>query len=297
MRINISSKKIFVWIGLVLGLNSQAQFDIQGHRGCRGLLPENSIEGMIRAIELGVVTLEMDVVISKDGIVLLSHEPWISAELCDSAGVTIKDDKSKYSIFQMTFEEVQAFNCGSKTLSRFPDQQKMEMHKPSLKAVLEAVDKYCSEKEIPLPRLNIETKSSLAGDNIFHPTPGEFVDAIASAITDSKFNDRMMLQSFDPRTLEYAKINYPKWRIALLVEADISPDKGLKQLTFTPDVYSPNFKAVSLNRVSKLHEMGIRVVPWTVNDLDKARQLFGWGVDGLITDYPNLINFEALRAE
>lgn len=297
MRIKLNQKKLFVWLGLVLGLNSQAQFDIQGHRGCRGIFPENGIEGMIHAIELGVVTLEMDVVVSKDGVVLLSHEPWISAELCDSAEVTIEDDPSNYSIFQMTFEEVQSFDCGRKPLSRFPDQQKIKTHKPSLRAVLEAIEKYCTKKEIPLPRLNIETKSSLAGDDLFHPKPGVFVDAIAQVINTSPFKDRMMLQSFDPRTLEYAKVNYPKWRIALLVEGDLPPKKGLKLLSFVPDVYSPNFDALTLDRVAKLHEMGIKVVPWTVNDLEKARQLFGWGVDGLITDYPNLIHVEALRAE
>ena len=289
-------KYLFLLLTICFGLQAAAQFDIQGHRGCRGLLPENSIPGMLKAVDLGVVTLEMDLVISKDGVVLLSHEPWISSEICDSAGVELVSDKERYSIYQMNFEEIAAFDCGSKVLVQFPEQSKMATSKPSLKAVLDAVAKHCAEKSLELPRLNLETKSTPEGDSIFHPNPSIFVDAIASVVNDSPFKDKILLQSFDPRTLEYAKLAYPKWRIALLVSGDQSPEKALKNLSFQPDVYSPSYKAVTLNRITRLHDLEIRVIPWTVNDIEEARKLFGWGVDGLITDYPNLITPETLRA-
>ncbi len=289
-------KYAIVLIGICFSLHSMAQFDIQGHRGCRGLLPENSIPGMLKAVDLGVVTLEMDLVISKDGVVLLSHEPWISSEICDSAGVELVSDKERYSIYQMNFQEIAAFDCGSRVLARFPDQEKMPTSKPSLESVLNAVVKHCAENSLELPRLNLETKSTPEGDSVFHPNPSAFVDAIASVVNDSPFKDKIILQSFDPRTLEYAKLAYPKWRIALLVGGDQSPEKALKNLSFQPDIYSPSYKAVTLNRITRLHDLGIRVIPWTVNDIEEARKLFGWGVDGLITDYPNLITSEALRA-
>src|SRR6188474_3759231 len=103
-------------------------FDIQGHRGCRGLMPENTIPAMIKALDLGVTTLEMDVVISKDNKVVVSHEPWFESEITTKPdGSFIKPGEAmQYNIFQMSYDEVLKYDVGMKTHPRFPQQQKMK---------------------------------------------------------------------------------------------------------------------------------------------------------------------------
>ena len=285
-------KFIISFIFFPLILFSQ-NFDIQGHRGCRGLFPENSIEAMKRAIDLGVTTLEMDVVISKDKQVFLSHEPFLSHEICldkNKNEITEANERS-YNLYQMNYDEIKTCDCGSKIHPRFLDQQKLETYKPLLSDVIYFVEEYISKlqkgdlgKKI---YYNIETKSDPKGDGIYHPEPKEFVDLLISVLKNTTISDRVYIQSFDVRTLQYLYQKYPKYKTVLLVENKMSIEENLKTLGFKPNVYSPEFILLDEKKVKLLHKKGIKVIPWTVNKTEDMQKVISYGVDGLITDYPN----------
>ncbi|MFO0414793.1 MAG: glycerophosphodiester phosphodiesterase family protein, partial [Bacteroidota bacterium] len=114
------------------------QFDLQGHRGCRGLMPENTIPAMLHAMDLGVTTLELDVVISADGKVVVSHEPWMSSEIAtkEDGKQVIHAEEKNLNLFRMNYTEIQKFDVGLKPHPRFPDQKKMKVVKPLLTDVI-----------------------------------------------------------------------------------------------------------------------------------------------------------------
>ncbi|AEW85006.1 glycerophosphodiester phosphodiesterase [Flavobacterium columnare NBRC 100251 = ATCC 23463] len=276
---------------LFLPFMSQAQkFDIQGHRGCRGLLPENSIEAMKKAIDLGVTTLEMDVVISKDKQVLLSHEPFLSHEIClDKENQTISEaTEQSFNLYQMNYDEIKKCDCGSKIHPRFLEQEKIKINKPLLIEVIDFVEKYIQTK-YPNKKIfyNIETKSDPKGDEIYHPLPNEFVDLLVNVLENKNIIDRTYIQSFDVRTLQYLHQKYTSFKTVLLVENKLSINDNLKRLGFKPTVYSPDFILLDKQKVDYLHAKNIKVIPWTVNKKEDMQTIMSYGVDGLITDYPN----------
>ncbi|OEK07202.1 glycerophosphodiester phosphodiesterase [Roseivirga misakiensis] len=275
---------------MFFGSLTQAQtLDIQGHRGARGLLPENTIPAFIRAIEEGVSTLELDVVITKDKQVVVSHEPYMSSGICskpDGTAVASAESKS-LNIYQMTYEQVARFDCGSRGNRRFPEQQKMSVGKPLLKDLINTVEKYLTDHNLPKLSYNIEIKSSEKGDNEFHPGVGEFSQLVYALTTGMLPKDRFTIQSFDFRVLNHWHEAYPDITLVALIENTKGVESNLKALGFIPDIYSPNYRLLSKKAVELCHQKGMKVVPWTVNTLAVMKRLVAMGVDGLITDYPD----------
>jgi len=278
-----------VFLFLVQMNHAVAQLDVQGHRGCRGLMPENSIEGFIHALKIGVTTLEMDVVITADKQVLLSHEPYMSHEIClDSSGVEITSDNEKnHNIYQMEMAQIRQYDCGSKFHARFPDQEKFRTTKPLLSDVIDTVESYILSSGISAVDYNIEIKSTPETDGQFHPGPEEFADLLISLIEAKGLTSRTIIQSFDPRPLRFLKEKKSAVRLALLVENIKSPDWNIRRLGFKPDIYSPYYRLIGKRKVRKLQSEGIKVIPWTVNGADEMMKMIGMGVDGIITDYPD----------
>lgn len=264
-------------------------FDFQGHRGCRGLLPENSIPGFLHALDLDVVTLEMDVVISADRLVVVSHDPWFSSDICLLPdGREIGDgDERNHLVYQMDFEEVQKYDCGAKGNIRFPEQRKMSVYKPLLSEVLAAAELHARETGRDLPFYNIETKCTPKGDGLFHPEPDEFAQLVVDVVREAGVAQRTTIQSFDNRTLKYLHGKYPELRLALLVENREGPEKNLDALGFLPHIYSPEYTLVDSALVRFCKNRNMLLIPWTVNDADHMRLLIELGVDGIISDYPN----------
>jgi glycerophosphoryl diester phosphodiesterase len=271
-----------------------ADFDKQGHRGCRGLMPENTIPAMINALGLGVTTLEMDVVITKDKQVILSHEPFFNHEITTKPDGSFIDEKEEknFNIFKMTFAETQKYDVGLKPHPRFPQQQKMAVTKPLLADVFEAIKKDMMTRRRPFPYYNIETKTTPATDNIYHPAPAEFVELLMKVIKDNQMEDYVIIQSFDFRTLQYLHQHYPAIKTAMLIEDydKTTFEEQLKKLGFTATIYSPNYALVTPELVNKCHTNKMQLIPWTVNDKKEINRLKALGVDGIITDYPNLFN-------
>jgi glycerophosphoryl diester phosphodiesterase len=272
----------------------KAEFDKQGHRGCRGLMPENTISAMLKAIDLGVTTLETDAIITKDKQVILSHEPFFNHEITakpDGNYVTEAEEKS-LNIYRMNYEEVKKFDVGLKPHPRFPEQQKLKAYKPLLAEMIDSVEAYCKKNNRPLPQYNIETKSLPITDNIYHPPPPEFVDLLMQVILSKKIEERVIIQSFDFRTLQYLHQKYPQIKTAMLIEDydKRSLQEQLKALSFTPTIYSPEFSLVNDTLIKTCHELGIKIIPWTVNTKEEIERLRSLGVDGIISDYPNMFS-------
>lgn len=269
-------------------------FDKQGHRGCRGLMPENTIGAMLKALDLGVTTLEMDVVITKDKQVVISHEGYFSHEITtkpDGSYVTEAEEES-LKIYNMPYTEVMKYDVGMKPHPRFPQQQKIKAIKPLLADLFEEVKNYCTKNKKPLPYFNIETKSSAKGDGIFHPAPKEFVDLLMQSITEKQMQNHTIIQSFDVRTLQYLHQHYPSIKTAMLQEEfDITLGTDyIQKLGFKPTIYSPQYTKVTAEMVKACHAQNVKIIPWTVNDKIKIQELKAMGVDGIITDYPNLFD-------
>jgi glycerophosphoryl diester phosphodiesterase len=197
-----------------------AEFDKQGHRGCRGLMPENTIPAMLKAIDLGVTTLEMDVVITKDKKVILSHEQWFGQEITTKPDGTYMGarEERKYNIYWMTYEQTKEFDVGMKPHPRFPQQQKMKVTKPLLSDVIDSVNRDMMTRRRPFPYYNIETKTNPEFDGVFQPKPDEFVELLMGVIKEKGIEDRVIIQSFDFRTLQYLHVKYPAIRTAMLIE-------------------------------------------------------------------------------
>ncbi|MEK6783819.1 MAG: glycerophosphodiester phosphodiesterase family protein [Bacteroidota bacterium] len=282
------------------------KFDIQGHRGARGLKPENTVPAFLMALDSGVTTIELDVVITKDKQVVVSHEPWMSSEIClDPTGNVIpRKEELKHNIYQMNYDDVKQYDCGSKGNERFPDQQKMKIVKPLLSDVIIAVENHIKNFSTYEVDYNIEIKSSPQGDNKFHPTTEEYSERVFSLVDQYIPLERLVIQSFDFRVLKYWHETHPEVRLAVLVENKKTVDHNLNALGFVPSVYSPDFKLLTNETVEYLHAktvtpiatpgnastdstIKLRVIPWTVNEIDDMLVLKGMGVDGFITDYPD----------
>lgn len=273
-------------------------FDKQGHRGCRGLMPENTIPAMLHALDLGVTTLEMDVVFTKDSVAILSHEPFFNHEITTFKPGTYvqypiaERDEKNHNIFKMTFAETQQYDVGLKPHPRFPQQQKMAVHKPSLAALFDSVKAYMSTRRRPFPYFNIETKTQPATDNIYHPSPEVFVDLLMSVIDEKKLRDFVTIQSFDIRTLQYLHKKYPDVILSVLIDEGNTKSIGeiVTELGFMPQIFSPHFSMVTPEAINALHSHKRKIIPWTVNDKAEIEKYKAMGVDGIITDYPNLFN-------
>ena len=272
-------------------LHSDKEVDWQGHRGARGLLPENTIPSFIKALDYGVNTLELDVVVSKDSQIIVSHEPWFSHHICskpDGSSVSEEEEKS-LKIYEMTYKEIKRYDCGMRGNLRFPDQQPMKVFKPSFMEMVANVDLHCKKNKLPLPHYNVEIKSQPEYYGIFTPAPADFVRLLLKEIELLDIQDRVNLQSFDFNILKEVKRQAPDISMAMLIDNTKSVDANLKALGFTPPIYSPYYMLLNEEMIKEIHAKGMRIVPWTVNDPLIMKKFVALGIDGIITDYPNKI--------
>ncbi len=286
-------KSIIILFVLIFSLNvlAQQKFDVQGHRGARGIMPENTIQAMLKGVDLGVTTLQMEIVISRDRQAVVSQEPYFNHEFSlTPAGkqIGLKDEK-KYNIFKMDYEEVKKFDVGSKVHARFPGQQKFKAYKPLLADLIDSVEAHVKLSRLSKPDYNIETKLIRKGDGEFQPTPEEFVEIIMDIVKRKKLEKRVIIQSFDMRSLQYLHQKYPKIRTSLAIDEKEDFENNIKDLGFKPTIYSPYSVLVGKSLVDKCHSAGIKIIPWTVNSIQDLKYLMSLGVDGIVTDYPNLM--------
>jgi len=267
------------------------QPEVHGHRGCRGLLPENSIEGFRKAAELGCDHLELDVVLSGDGQVIVSHEPWMDPAIClgpDGDALTEELGRA-LNIHHMTVEEIQRCDCGSVKQERFPEQEIRRTVKPTLREVVEAVDEHALLSGVPNPSYNIEIKSDPAWYGTYQPGPADYVRQVLATIDSLGISERCLLQSFDPAILEALHTERNDLPLALLVENSDGLQANLDRLSFKPTTYSPHFKLVNSTLLEDLRNADMELVVWTVNEPSDIQRMIELGVDGIISDYPDRV--------
>ena len=262
-------------------------FDVQGHRGARGLAPENSLPAFKKALSLGVNTLELDVVISKDEQVVVSHEPWMNHKICwtpEGESISAENEK-ELNLYQMDYQRIKKYDCGSKAYLDFPDQENQTTYKPKLSEVIQLIQSF-KEQQNKTVRLNIEIKSMPEGDEVYHPAPKKFADLVINVLNKNKVHKKdYNLQSFDFRVLKTIHQNYPDIPLAALVyQSDLVTT--LNKLGFKPDIHSPYYPLVNRELIRNAHQKNIKVIPWTVNTKTEMLNLLNLGVDGIITDYP-----------
>jgi glycerophosphoryl diester phosphodiesterase len=252
-------------------------------------MPENTVPAFEKAVELGCDWLEMDVVITADSQVLVSHEPWMNHLICRTPpGDSITEGSEHgFNIYHMSTSEVQRFDCGSATHPDFPDQENSAQPKPLLREVVLAAEEKSMEVGAGGIGYNIEIKSEPTLYGTFQPEPKRFVQLVLSQIDSLGLDDRCVIQSFDPAILEEVHRQNPDLSTSLLVENDDDLATNLKRLSFKPDHYSPAFSMVDKKLVKELEVRDIALLVWTVNDKDDMRRMIKLGAKGIITDYPD----------
>lgn len=283
-------------------------FDLQAHRGGRGLMPENTLAAFANALSLGVNTLELDTGVTKDGVVVVSHNQRLDGAITRNHQKEWLVENAPL-IRELTYGELAKFDVGrinptSKLAKRFGKQQAHDGEKiPTLKAVFDLVKK-SGNKDV---RFNIETKiNPEKPENSVGPEV--FAKALLEEINAAGLGERVAIQSFDWRTLLAVQKMSPDTELVFLTApkswlSRIGPEKaalwtGTSVADFQNSfpklikslggkVWSPFSRDVSQQSVSEAHALGIQVVVWTVNKKSQMKQLIQMGVDGIISDYPN----------
>lgn len=263
-------------------------FELHGHRGARGLAPENTLSSFEQAIEIGVDAIELDVVVTKDDQVIVSHEAWMNPEICLAPnGKEIQlHELDNHRIYQMTFDETQAYECGMKSPSNFPNQLNEESTKPLLASVLQ-MGTALSKNHGRNLKFTIEIKSFLEGDEIFHPKPAKFCRLVIEAIRKYTDEDKVYIQSFDHRILKHFNTYYPNIKLGYLIE-NKEVDKAIANLNFTPHYLGIKHIYIDSELIKIAKNKGFKVFAWTVNEKEEMQMLVNIGVDAIITDYPNI---------
>lgn len=266
-------------------------FTIHGHRGCRGYLPENTIPAFFKAIDMGCHFLEMDVVITKDKEVLVSHEPWLNHEIClaPDRQVLNKANEKDYNLYEMTYAQIKQIDCGSIGHPRFPQQQAMRTYKPSLRDMIDAMELYTKQHGLLPISYNIEVKRLPEDDGIFHPNGLEFSSLIIDILREKKVLERSQFQSFDIECMRIARKLAPELRLSFLVDNDKTAEENIKDLGFMPPVYGPYFQQIDDNMMQYAQSNELQIIPWTINKKADMHRLIKMGVAGLISDYPDRV--------
>lgn len=271
-----------------LPANAQQFFDTEAHRGGRGSMPENTIPAMLNGVKTGVRTLELDTHITADGKIVVSHDGVMTAAIMqkpDGSNLTKAEEKD-YVLYKMNYDEIRQFIEGVKPYPAFPQQQKVKTYKPLLADLIDSVETYVKANHLKPVYYNIETKSKPGDDGIQNPVPAEFVKLLMAVIMQKHITDRVIIQSFDPRTLQVLHQQMPQVKTAYLISLG-DYDSAIRQLGFTPTIISPEQKIVTAEMVTAAHKNNVLVIPWTVNDETVMKTLADMKVDGLISDYPD----------
>jgi glycerophosphoryl diester phosphodiesterase len=284
-----------------------AAFDLQGHRGARGLAPENTLPAFARALAIGVTTLELDAGVTEDGVVVVAHDRRLNPDIVRGTDGRWLVGRTR-TIHELTFHELSRYDVGrirpgTDYSSRFASQRRLDgVRIPKLEDVFELARKAHNDEV----RFNIETKlSPLAPDETVGPD--EFARAVIKVVRASRVERRSTIQSFDWRTLALVQREAPEIATAYLTsDADNVRDAGGGPSPWTNGIrfadhgsvpkmvkaagggiWSPNYRDLTDALVKEAKGLRLQVLPWTVNDPPDMERLIDWGVDGIITDYPD----------
>lgn len=264
-----------------------------GHRGTRGLMPENTIQAMKKAIDLGCNTIEIDIHITKDGQVIVYHDNSFNPEytLLPGGKEFTEGDRKQYTFYQMNYAYIRKFIIGEKKNSSFPQQKQVTCYTPLLSELIDSVEMYTKTNKLPGVNYLIEIKSNPLTDGFEQPVPEILVDKMMAVINTRDISKRFIIQSFDIRPLKVMHQKYPEIPVGLLTgDRKVSMAENLSAMGFNPDFYNPYYGMVTPELIDSCHKKGMLVVPWTVNEMTDMQRMKKLKVDGIITDYPNFFS-------
>jgi len=259
-------------------------FDLQGHRGARGHAPENTLPGFERALAFGVTTFELDVGVSRDAVVVIHHDRRLNPDLArgpDGRWVTAPAPL----IRELSFDELQRYDVGrirpgSEYARRFPQQQPIDGAR--IPALSELLERY----RTVTVRFNIELKLLAEGaDETLSPEP--FASAVVAVVRKAGMGSRCTLQSFDWRAVKVVEREAPEIATAYLTEQEDSDPRTVAAAGAR--TWSPDFRALTRETCTAARGLGLKLIPWTVNEPADIRQVLDLGVDGIISDYPDRV--------
>lgn len=282
----------------------EGNLDLQGHRGARGLKPENTWPAFEEALSQGMTTIELDTVLTKDHKIIIHHDSESNPALCS------KKDGSEIiskSIYELTLAELKELDCGTKKNPKFPEQ--VSVPGTELLTIQEFFEKIQTwertGKRKVIPKFNIETKFPQDSESqVSNEILEAHVNLLIKAIETAKVTDRATIQSFYLPAISLVKKKNPKIKTSALFSLTYPQGAAMKfgfggsrrdlvlnqTKELKADIISPYFLYVTNEFVSKAHSLGIKVIPWTVNDTNEMERLIEAGVDGIITDYPDRLN-------
>ncbi len=268
----------------------QKKIEIHGHRGFRGKYPENTLTAFKEAAKEGVDYIELDVIISKDSQVVVSHEPWFNATTCSYPnGKTVKKLKQG-NLHRLNYSEIRNYDCGKRGNKKFPQQAKIAEYKPLLSEVIGTMELFCRENNLPSIHYNIEIKNNALGDWKYHFEPKITAELVYDVLKKYDINERILIQSFDVRSLKAIHQLNNKLKLGLLVTNFRSVNFNIKKLGFTPYSYNPALKICKKSTIIQAHNLGCKVIVWTVDSEKEMKRILMIDADGFITDYPNIAN-------
>ncbi|HEY1336897.1 MAG TPA: glycerophosphodiester phosphodiesterase [Bryobacteraceae bacterium] len=245
---------------------------VHGHRGARAMRPENTMPAFEYAIAQGVDALEMDMAVTKDNVIVISHDPILEPPVCTGP-------RAKAAIRELTLAEVRQWDCGAVRNPRFLNQQTVPGARiPTLDDVFQLATRGNFD-------YNIETKS-FPDQPQYTPPPEEFARMVLEKIRQHRLEKRVILQSFDFRTLVAMRKLAPEIRLSALTETDSRAFEAIAKEAANAEIVSPEFHLVTREKVAAAHAAGVKVVPWTANTPGDWEKLVAAGVDAIITDDP-----------
>ncbi len=260
-----------------------------GHRGCRGLLPENTIEAFQHALTYNIDGIEWDVVVNKDKQLVISHEEYMDKAYClKPDGEKIKRERN-HLIYHLTQKEIEQYDCGSKLYDKFPEQKHFKTYKPLVREAFEKID-------LGNKILLFEIKSEEKNYNIAQPPIDEYIDIVLREVETSPFKHNIVFMSFDALLLDALHKKAPEFPLVFLHESIGKSAKNiLSEIDFNPYALGIYHKFITEKMIHYAHEKEVKVFAWTVNKHKDFNRLKDIGIDVIITDYPNL--FEHLADE
>ncbi|AHJ99844.1 glycerophosphoryl diester phosphodiesterase [Hymenobacter swuensis DY53] len=242
-----------------------------------------------RAVEIGVEVIELDVVISADEQVVVSHEPWMSATICrqPDGRPILPAEQTRHNLYSLSYADIRAYDCGLTQHPGFPSQQPQPAAKPLLREVVSELDKLAWTLGRPAVRYSVEIKSSPAYEPGFQPPPARFLELVLAELQTTGILGRTTLLCFDTRVLRLAYEQLPEMPLCLLVEDTRPLHMHLAELGFQPHIYGPDFRLLTPELAASLRTLGIGLVPWTVNEPADLRRMLQLHPTGITTDYPD----------
>lgn len=265
---------------------------IHAHRGGAAIMPENTIEAMQNALSLGVPVLELDLHVTADSQVVVSHDPFLNpVKILHPDGSPIDSaEVHELAIFKLPYDTLRLYDAGSLHNPAFPRRHDVACNIPLVTDLIDSAEVTAQRLRVPPPGYNIEIKSWPTKDGVLSPDYMTFADLCMNALLSRNLGDRLIVQCFDVRTLRYLHEKYPATRLSYLVERDgRNYDTQMAELGFTPYAYSPESDLLTVDVLARVHQAGMIAVPWTVDDKDEIERLTIMGVDAIITNAPDSV--------